>query len=232
MLCCAVLCGATLCCAVLSCAVLRCAVLRCAAPCPDCAVPRRAGAVLCHAWRGAHCQACCAGTLVGRVAAVAEQVEGLQASLHHKLDKAALQHAKHELQEARQQGQATAHSLTDLQHSVCQQAHSHATSLHRLQALIATCAQGMDATPSPFPLSPQQTPLLIMHGLVTSRRDKTREGHAIRHHRLAATVTIRRPRFLLMLCWGITCMSCSAGCGHVCHTPANSSHGCGVCELQ
>ena len=77
------------------------------------------------------------------MAAVAEQVEGLQSSLRHKVDKAALQQAKHEVQEARQQGQATAQALADLQQGVRQQGQGHATALHRLEALIATCAQGM-----------------------------------------------------------------------------------------
>ena len=96
---------------------------------------------------------------MGRVAAVAEQVEGLQSSLHHKLDKAALQQAKHEVQEARQQGQATAQTLADLQHSVRQQGQGHATSLHRLEALIATCAQGIcPAGPPPNPSPPPPPP--------------------------------------------------------------------------
>ena len=163
------------------------------------------------------------------MAAVAEKVEGLQSSLHHKLDKAALQGAKHEVQEARQQGQATAQALTDLQHSLRQQGQGHAASLHRLEALIATCAQGMHRPPS---TSPFRSPLVFMHELVTSRRDKTKEVYALRHHKQ----TQQRPEAgqdSCTCCAGVLhACRMSAGCGHVCQTPANSCDGSGVCELQ
>ena len=110
---------------------------------------------------------------MGRVAAVAEQVEGLQSSLRHKLDKAALQQAKHEVQEARQQGQATAQALADLQNSLHQQGQGHTTSLHRLEALIATCAQGIWLAPTPAsPLRPHSL-RNVYHALACDKQKGT-----------------------------------------------------------
>ncbi|KAL3133626.1 hypothetical protein ABBQ32_008144 [Trebouxia sp. C0010 RCD-2024] len=81
------------------------------------------------------------GALVGRLEAVTEQVGSLHSSLRHKADKSALQEAKHELQEVRQQGGANTQALADLQQGMRQQGQGHSTALHRLEALIATCAQ-------------------------------------------------------------------------------------------
>ena len=70
-------------------------------------------------------------------------MESLQSNLHQKLDKAALQDARHQLQETRQQGQNTAQALSELQGGVRQQGQEHATALRRLEALVHTTAQGM-----------------------------------------------------------------------------------------
>lgn len=80
---------------------------------------------------------------MGRLEAVTEQVGSLHSSLRHKADKSALQEAKHEVQGLKQQGGATTQALADLQQGMRQQGQGHATALHRLEALIATCAQGM-----------------------------------------------------------------------------------------
>ena len=84
----------------------------------------------------------CAGTLVGRLAAVSEQIEGLQSSLQQKADRSSLQEAKQEVREVRQQGESSSQSLADLHSSVRQQGQEQATGLHRLEALIATVSQG------------------------------------------------------------------------------------------
>lgn len=89
------------------------------------------------------CLGCYTGTLVGRLAAVTEQVEELQASLQQKVDTAVVEGAKHQLKEARQQGHHTQQALTNLQSSLHQQGQDQATALQRLEALIATSAQGM-----------------------------------------------------------------------------------------
>ncbi|DBA74957.1 hypothetical protein WJX77_011846 [Trebouxia sp. C0004] len=81
------------------------------------------------------------GTLVGRLAAVSEQVEGLQSSLQQKADKSSLQEVKQQVREVRQQGDSTSQSLADLHSSVRQQGQEHTTGLHRLEALIATVSQ-------------------------------------------------------------------------------------------
>lgn len=80
---------------------------------------------------------------MGRLEAVTEQMGSLHSTLHHKADKSALQEAKHQLQEVKQEGNANAEALTDLQQGVRLQGQGHATGLQRLEALIATCAQGM-----------------------------------------------------------------------------------------
>lgn len=85
------------------------------------------------------------GTLVGRLAAVAEQVEGLQSSMQHKAEGAGLQEVRQQVREVRQQGQGTAQSLADLHSSVHQQGQDQATGLHRLEALLATASQGKTA---------------------------------------------------------------------------------------
>ncbi len=86
----------------------------------------------------------CAGTLVGRLAAVSEQVEGLQSGLQQKADRSSLQEAKQQVREVRQQGESSSQSLADLHSSVRQQGQEQeqATGLHRLEALIATVSQG------------------------------------------------------------------------------------------
>lgn len=85
------------------------------------------------------------GTLVGRLAAVAEQVEGLQSSMQHKAEGAGLQEVRQQVREVRQQGQGTSQSLADLHSSVHQQGQDQATGLHRLEALLATASQGKTA---------------------------------------------------------------------------------------
>ena len=84
----------------------------------------------------------CAGALVGRLAAVSEQVEGLQSSLQQKADRSSLQDAKQQVREVRQQAEGSSHSLADLHSTVRQQGQEQATGLHRLEALIATVSQG------------------------------------------------------------------------------------------
>ena len=84
----------------------------------------------------------CAGTLVGRLAAVAEQVEGLQCSMQHKADRAGLQEVRQQVQQVHHQEQGTSQSLADLHSSVHQQGQDQATGLHRLEALLASASQG------------------------------------------------------------------------------------------
>ncbi len=89
--------------------------------------------------------------MVGRLAAVAEQVEGLQSSLQHKADKSGLQEAKQQVKEARQQGQHTSQALADLSSSVRQQGQEQATGLQRLEALIATASHGETVSEQKLP---------------------------------------------------------------------------------
>ncbi len=84
----------------------------------------------------------CADTLVGRLAAVSEQVEGLQSGLQQKADRSSLQEAKQQVREVRQQAESSSQSLADLHSSVRQQGQEHTTGLHRLEALTATVSQG------------------------------------------------------------------------------------------
>ncbi len=79
---------------------------------------------------------------MGRLAAVSEQVEGLQSGLQQKADRSSLQEAKQQVREVRQQGESSSQSLADLHSSVRQQGQEQATGLHRLEALIATVSQG------------------------------------------------------------------------------------------
>ncbi len=95
----------------------------------------------------------CAGTLVGRLAAVSEQVEGLQSSLQQKADRSSVQEAKQQVREVRQQGESSSQSLADLHISVRQQGQEQATGLHRLEALIATVSQGENNCCCTFALS-------------------------------------------------------------------------------
>ena len=71
-----------------------------------------------------------------------EQVEVLQTTLQGKADQAALQETKQQVQEGRQQGQATSNALAQLEGSLRQQGQEQAAAVKRLEALLTKSSQG------------------------------------------------------------------------------------------